>query len=285
MTKIVYSPTAIAKIKNWVDICPQEISGLGIVSAKGGTIYVEDALLLTQECSPAETELDREAIAELQFSLDKNNRDKLRLWWHSHVNMGVFWSGTDEANIRSLRGDKFFLHSVFNKREEHRTRLEVCEDFCNESYDKLPFSIDTSDEALDPYMKDIYRTHLGGSVDLPKSRRELRDLGVAMAEDVAWLAGDPIDYVRNYHFEFCKKEYEEKVSLYIPPKPKKGGKVGRTKANPHIERRRKLLGLDEPEMVPWDEYQLINPEHYAAYMDMEEMEWTDDSIDNLDLFE
>lgn len=118
------SPTIIlphaiyARVMHWIDRAEGEVSGVGTVvyDRTTNSYTVDEVFLLKQECSSAETELDAQAIAEVESRLDTD--DGLRWWWHSHASMGVFWSGTDHTALRQLSEPGWFLATVFNKRRE-----------------------------------------------------------------------------------------------------------------------------------------------------------------------
>src|SRR5690606_39103776 len=62
------------------------------------------------------------------FSVEciKNGMTQLpRLWWHSHNNMGAFFSGTDDTAIEDLANDSFTIALVINKRAEMKAVLRV----------------------------------------------------------------------------------------------------------------------------------------------------------------
>jgi len=121
MQKFVISQTAYDKIMYYVDKCPKEISGLGVVENFDGVLTVTDIILLKQECTATETDLDADAIATAEYEHHKSGKaGELRFWWHSHVNMGVFWSGTDKTAMKELSEHGWFIHGVFNKKGEVR---------------------------------------------------------------------------------------------------------------------------------------------------------------------
>jgi hypothetical protein len=110
------------KIMYWIDKADFEVSGLGkiIVDKERNVIRVVDAILLKQEGSSAATELDAAAIGKAMFLL-KDTPGDLRWWWHSHVNMNVFWSGTDQGTIKQLGTGGWFTATVFNKKREMKS--------------------------------------------------------------------------------------------------------------------------------------------------------------------
>lgn len=110
------------KIMHWVNKAPGEVSGLGMVVIENGHYRVVDAVLLKQENTAASTDIDGAAIAKAMYEL-RNASGSLNFWWHSHVNMGVFWSGTDTDTIREIGKNGWLLSTVFNKRAERKTAL------------------------------------------------------------------------------------------------------------------------------------------------------------------
>jgi hypothetical protein len=121
--KLIIDTFEMEKIKYWVEKCPQEIGGLGLATiTPEGDIRVTDVFLLAQEVTGAETELDDNAITSLMTEVlqDATLREKgsLQFWWHSHANMGVFWSGTDQQTIKKLSRHGWFASLVINKKFE-----------------------------------------------------------------------------------------------------------------------------------------------------------------------
>lgn len=109
------------KIQYWVDKATGEVSGLGLTRIVDGFPVVVDAFLFNQECTPTTTELEENAVAKALYEHRESNGE-LNFWWHSHVNMQVFWSGTDDTTIKELGGQGVCYATVFNKRGETKTR-------------------------------------------------------------------------------------------------------------------------------------------------------------------
>lgn len=108
------------KIMFWVHKSPVEVSGMGKVQFIDGLPVVTEAYLVEQENSASDTELDGQALAKLMFQT-KDDAGHLNFWWHSHVNMGVFWSATDWQAIKQLGSKGWVVATVFNKKAEQRT--------------------------------------------------------------------------------------------------------------------------------------------------------------------
>lgn len=133
MIKVEISELAYQKVRHWVHKSNKEVSGFGVTSTRReghDTIFtVHDAYLLEQEVGAAHTDIDAKALGKLMHKVltddvyGKANAGKYRLnwWWHSHVNMDVFWSGTDKNTIIDIGKNGLCLASVFNKRDEIRS--------------------------------------------------------------------------------------------------------------------------------------------------------------------
>lgn len=122
MYNVNLSDLANMKIRYWVDKCDKEISGFGttIYDATKKEFTVLDVFLIEQTVGMAHTDIDPAGLGKLMYKT-RAMEGSLNFWWHSHVNMDVFWSGTDKATIMSLGGNGWIVASVFNKKEEVRS--------------------------------------------------------------------------------------------------------------------------------------------------------------------
>lgn len=72
-----------------------------------------------QDNHSAGTEYDGEAVAEILTKCVQENKitddTHLRFHWHSHVNMSVYHSGTDEDNYNEIKCGDFLVSVVANK--------------------------------------------------------------------------------------------------------------------------------------------------------------------------
>ena len=122
--KLLIDSKVYAKVMYLVQKCDKEISGLGKVKIEGDTVRVTEMYLLDQECTGTTTDIMPDAVSKLLYQAygEHGTRDgELLWWWHSHVDMGVFWSGTDMATIREFGGKGRFFATVFNKKAEMRS--------------------------------------------------------------------------------------------------------------------------------------------------------------------
>lgn len=114
------------KIMFWVDKCPLEVSGMGIISYDESKhfFYVRDVFLLEQEVTSSTTDIDPKALGKLEHELYVNKvKGDLNFWWHSHVNMAVFWSSQDKDTITQMGSQGYCVATVFNKKREMRSAL------------------------------------------------------------------------------------------------------------------------------------------------------------------
>jgi hypothetical protein len=134
---ILISVTAYRKMKAWIDMARGEVSGLGSVSEvkdRNGELtsfIIDDIYLLKQQCGSTDTLLDNEAVGQFLFETAKEGLDtsKVKLWWHSHGTLNVFWSTTDEQCIRNLANSSYMISIVANKEGKSLTRIDIYKPF------------------------------------------------------------------------------------------------------------------------------------------------------------
>lgn len=145
---VIFDEQCYEKIMHWVNQSAVEVSGLGKCKydKEQRKWLVSSVYLLDQENTATDTDLDPVAIAKLQFTA-KDDDGHLNFWWHSHVNMGVFWSGTDLDTIYQFGEKGFCLATVFNKKKEMRSAYyQGATDFLGEVFiDEMHNEVLTSD--------------------------------------------------------------------------------------------------------------------------------------------
>ncbi len=134
LPSVCISSEAARKLQLYQILCPFEISGLGEIEVLPSGFLVEDLFLLKQRCHHAYTELLPEGTARFLISMIEQGKDpaKLKLWWHSHSEMDVFWSPMDDYTARGFEND-YMLSLVTNKAGEYLCRLDL--------YQPLKFTI------------------------------------------------------------------------------------------------------------------------------------------------
>ncbi len=114
------------KIMYWINKSDHEVSGFGSLDydPETDTFTVRDAILLKQEVGPTSTEICPKAIGKAMFE-QREQVNALKWHWHSHVNMAVFWSSDDRKLIDSLGGQGWIVATVFNKKHEMKTAIQL----------------------------------------------------------------------------------------------------------------------------------------------------------------
>lgn len=127
--KLIITPVAHLKLQNYTQLTKYEISGMAKSTIdEDKNIIVTDVIIFKQECSAANTEIDDEAQAKfLNELMQKEERtEDWNIWWHSHCDMGVFWSTTDDATIKNhINGQSYLISLVVNKADDCKARLDI----------------------------------------------------------------------------------------------------------------------------------------------------------------
>lgn len=188
--EVVIDPVVLAKVSTWVDECDVEVSGLGKVQVEHGpkglvTLKITEAYIVEQDCDSYSTTMREEALARLQYEV-KDVPGELLWWWHSHVNMGVFWSGTDLQMFEGYTGPKgsWLCGTVFNKKGERRSALMARTEFGAGAFiDQIPTYEGSvvSQEVIDGWREDI-KAHVTRKVAPAKYVKQM-DFSKRYAED------------------------------------------------------------------------------------------------------
>ena len=116
------------KIMGYADVCDTEITGFADVTFDDDRngLVVGEVFLLEQVGAASEVEMSEESIGKFTNECMKKGMTQLpRLWWHSHVNMGAFFSGTDEQAMKDLKNESWSVALVVNKKEEMKATLNL----------------------------------------------------------------------------------------------------------------------------------------------------------------
>lgn len=119
--KIILPYQVHRQIMFYVNNCEKEIGGMGRIKfdKTKGEYTVLSVCLPTQEVGSAHTDLDADSVAKCELATI-NDEGWFNFWWHSHVNMQAFWSGTDTATIKEMGKQGLCVAIVFNKKRECR---------------------------------------------------------------------------------------------------------------------------------------------------------------------
>ena len=132
-----------------------EIGGMAVtIQNEDGDWTIKDPVIMKQEVSSALCELDKTELAAYYSKMAiKYKKKNMRFcWWHSHAEMGAFWSGTDINTIDEYEDGDLSFALVVNVKEEYKCRVSVWKPFVmhtdvelnildNETTYKVPKSI------------------------------------------------------------------------------------------------------------------------------------------------
>lgn len=116
------------KIRTYTDLCPTEISGLGkVIINADGDFVITDVAIFEQEVSGVHSTLSTTALAKFQAEMVKKGESMKDwcVWWHSHADMGVFFSGTDTGTIDESTEFPYLVSLVVNKKGQSKARVDV----------------------------------------------------------------------------------------------------------------------------------------------------------------
>ena len=131
-TKLILPYSIFQKMLCYAKISYGEISGFGKVSVEkvkteDGHEYhakVKEIRIFKQIVNPAHTQLRQQDLINwyVECARAKERMSEWNLWWHSHADMGVFFSGEDDDTIKAVCGKaKSKLYSLCINRVGDRT--------------------------------------------------------------------------------------------------------------------------------------------------------------------
>jgi hypothetical protein len=123
---IYVMPLALEKMGYYVKHCAKEIGWLGTAERYDNVFLIKDVYLFNQEVNATTCEINPTSLADFvteQITIDADKgmeiANSLKLWGHSHVNMGVSPSGQDESQVRTFKdGNDWFIRVIANKSGE-----------------------------------------------------------------------------------------------------------------------------------------------------------------------
>ena len=147
------------KIEVIVEHFDKEFGGLLVGEVKDGDIVINNIIFPKQEVSGASVDIDSKDLIQTRKQY-KDIWGNILGFWHSHLSMGTFWSGTrgnnncngDEQHIHIISHAKefsvFIVSSKHNGDFDHRVRLEITKPF-KMSLDNLTlYVIDDAKESI-----------------------------------------------------------------------------------------------------------------------------------------
>lgn len=144
------------KLNAYVKSVSTEIAGMGkAVISEAGNIMLLDVAIYDQEVTGGTADLSSEALARFQTELiqkGESPKDWI-VWWHSHANMGAFFSNTDTTTINSSNEFQYLVSLVVNKKRERKARLDLYHPF-RFTQDNLEIIVESPQEEVSQEIKD-----------------------------------------------------------------------------------------------------------------------------------
>jgi hypothetical protein len=127
-TLVITQPVA-TWLKYYTAGVPGEVSGMGKshFDKEKNQIVMTDIILFKQKCTSATTDLSDAQMGQFNYQLvrDGKNPAEWNVWWHTHGNFSVFWSGKDNETIAGHLEAGHLVSLVTNKAGDFKARLDV----------------------------------------------------------------------------------------------------------------------------------------------------------------
>lgn len=115
---LTFTPQSWIKLQSYINLVGDyEITGFGRIVDD----TIVDIKILKQKVKPANVDCDIDSIVEFMKAIPNDQKGQWILDWHSHVDMGVFMSGTDSENYEAqfkARLKKQFPVMIVNKKSQ-----------------------------------------------------------------------------------------------------------------------------------------------------------------------
>lgn len=154
---------AITKMALFVDECADEIGWLGTAYHEDNNFYIEDVFLFEQEVHATTTEITPDGLSDFATELLKQDNgmdvwNNMKMWGHSHVNMGLTPSGQDDSQMETFKegGHDWFIRLIANKKGE--LKIDIYDYKAGVVYLDMPWCVNPSDEeqAIEEKINELY---------------------------------------------------------------------------------------------------------------------------------
>lgn len=114
-------PEARNKMELYCDLSEGEIGWLAFVEKFDNQGFlITDCVLLEQEVHSTTTEITPEGLLKFWNNTPIEQQCKIKMWGHSHVNMGVSPSSQDNSQMEYFKdGNPWFIRLITNKKREY----------------------------------------------------------------------------------------------------------------------------------------------------------------------
>ena len=140
--EILFTNEVLLKYRMIVNEVDTEIGWLSLVREiePKEKYIVYDVIIPKQEVTGVTTELDEDDLTKIGYSMPPDKFEDVRCWCHSHVNMAVNPSGTDEQTFEQFyQHCPYFIRVICNKKDEMRVDFVDTEE--EYRYDEIEWSV------------------------------------------------------------------------------------------------------------------------------------------------
>lgn len=140
--EILFTNEVLLKYRTIVNEVSTEIGWLSLVRevTPKEKYIVYDVIVPKQEVTGVTTELDEDDLTRIGCSMPQDKFEDVRCWCHSHVNMAVNPSGTDEQTFEQFyQHCPYFIRVICNKKNEMRVDFVDTEE--EYRYDEIEWSV------------------------------------------------------------------------------------------------------------------------------------------------
>ena len=150
---VIISDVALLKMFVYTSTVTDEVGWLGTVDVIGKNEYmITDTYMIGQQVHATTTEILPEGLSELGEELlaqpdGMEIWNKMQMWGHSHVNMGISPSGQDDKQMKEFEsnGYPFFIRLICNKRGE--MKLDFYNYETGMEYHDIPWQREVKEDA------------------------------------------------------------------------------------------------------------------------------------------
>lgn len=143
--KVKIEYPALLKMRCYVDECDKEIGWLGLVEKTENNYVIKDVEIMKQNVTDVSVDIKEEGLQEYAERImargEYDNLNKIRCWGHSHVNMPVSPSSTDEKTFREYYKEcDYFIRIIANKKGD--LKLDIAEPLKHIMYTNIKWEVD-----------------------------------------------------------------------------------------------------------------------------------------------
>lgn len=128
--KLTFAGIAWLKMQYLISSFTTECGWYGLVERsqdEEDEYYVKDIVVYPQSVTGSTVSIDEAELAKWQMTQEDDVINHLRMHGHSHVNMGVTPSSTDEEHydniLSTLGSEDFYVFCIYNKQGAHTVRI------------------------------------------------------------------------------------------------------------------------------------------------------------------